>query len=82
VLSEIPAEWRKAVNRWSRSNRRHLREVDGRPAPSRNDEYLFYQNLVGAWPLEPPDDETLKTLVGRMQQYMEKATREAKSHTS
>lgn len=82
VLSEIPAEWRKVVHRWSRSNRRHLREVDGRPAPSRNDEYLFYQNLVGAWPLEPPDDETLHTLVARMQQYMEKATREAKSHTS
>jgi (1->4)-alpha-D-glucan 1-alpha-D-glucosylmutase len=59
-----------------------LRVVDGRPAPSRNDEYLFYQNLVGAWPLEPPDAETLNNLVQRMQQYMEKATREAKQHTS
>ena len=54
VLSEIPHLWRKAVNRWARLNRRHRREVDGQPAPSRNDEYLFYQSLVGVWPLAPP----------------------------
>ncbi|MCC6127547.1 MAG: malto-oligosyltrehalose synthase [Pirellulales bacterium] len=82
VLSEIPAAWRAAINRWTRLNRRHRREVDGRPAPCRNDEYLFYQNLVGIWPPEPPDAETQRTLIERMQQYMEKATREAKQHTS
>ena len=57
MLSEIPHLWRKAVNRWARLNRRHHREVDGQPAPSRNDEYLFYQSLVGVWPLAPPDGE-------------------------
>ena len=82
VLSEIPSLWRAAVNRWTRLNRRHHRDVDGGPAPSRNDEYLFYQNLLGIWPLEPPDAKTLQNLVERMQQYMEKATREAKLHTS
>ena len=51
VLSEMPHLWRKAVNRWARLNRRHRREVDGQPAPSRNDEYLFYQTLMGVWPL-------------------------------
>ncbi|MGD0901132.1 MAG: malto-oligosyltrehalose synthase, partial [Thermoguttaceae bacterium] len=54
VLSEVPHLWRAAVNRWARVNRRHRREADGLPAPSRNDEYLFYQTLVGVWPLEPP----------------------------
>ena len=54
VLSEIPRIWRKAVNRWARLNRRHRREADGQPAPSRNDEYLFYQSLLGVWP--PGDD--------------------------
>ena len=24
--------------------------VDGEPAPDRNDEYRFYQALLGAWP--------------------------------
>ena len=82
VLSEIPRQWRKAVNRWARLNRRHHREVDGQPAPSRNDEYLFYQTLVGIWPLEPPQGDGLAALVARVTTYMEKAAREAKVHTS
>ncbi|MGO8752009.1 MAG: malto-oligosyltrehalose synthase [Thermoguttaceae bacterium] len=82
VLSEIPLLWRAAVNRWARLNRRHRRDVAGQPAPSRNEEYLFYQNLLGVWPLEPPDTTHRGQLADRMQQYMEKATREAKLHTS
>lgn len=82
VLSEIPHVWRKAVNRWARLNRRHHREVDGQPAPSRNDEYLFYQSLIGIWPLTPPDGKSFRELAARIAAYMEKATREAKVHTS
>jgi (1->4)-alpha-D-glucan 1-alpha-D-glucosylmutase len=40
--------------------------------PDRNDEYLLYQTLVGAWPIE----------IGRVGEYMQKAAREAKRHTS
>ena len=82
VLSEIPHLWRKAVNRWARVNRRHRREVDGQPAPSRNDEYLFYQNLVGIWPPAIADAKEIARLTARMIAYMEKATHEAKVHTS
>ena len=82
VLSEIPHIWRTAVNRWARLNRRHRREVDGRPAPCRNDEYLFYQTLVGVWPLAPPHGKEFDELRDRLRAYMEKATREAKLHTS
>lgn len=82
VISEMPRQWRSAVNRWSRLNRRHRREVDGLPAPSRNDEYLLYQTLFGTWPLDPPNAESWKRFVERMQEYMEKATREAKLRTS
>jgi (1->4)-alpha-D-glucan 1-alpha-D-glucosylmutase len=82
VLSEIPREWGRMINRWTRINRRHHREVDGSPAPSRGDDYLFYQTLVGVWPIEPPDEETHSSLVARLQAYMEKATREAKINTS
>ena len=28
------------------------RSIDGEPAPDRNDEYRFYQALVGCWPVE------------------------------
>ncbi len=82
VLSEIPHLWRTAVNRWTRLHRRRRREVEGQPAPSRNDEYLFYQTLVGVWPLAPPTGEDLLALTDRMRAYMEKATHEAKLHTS
>ncbi len=82
VLSEIPRDWQVAVNRWSRLNRRKRCEVDGQPAPSRNDEYLFYQSLLGIWPPGPVDDQEHARLVERLQAYMEKATREAKQRTS
>ena len=39
--------------------------------PDRNTEYLLYQTLVGAWPIEE----------SRLLAYMEKAIREAKEHT-
>ena len=82
VLSEIPNEWRGEVVRWARINRSRRREVDGREAPSRNDEYLIYQSLVGAWPLETLDDDGLTEFRGRIKAYVEKAIREAQVHTS
>ncbi len=82
VLSEIPNEWRAQLVRWARINRSRRREVDGREAPSRNDEYLLYQTLLGAWPLEEPDEEGLAAFRERVLAYMEKALREGKVHTS
>lgn len=82
VLAEIPQRWRAAVNRWARFNRRHRMELDGQPAPSRNDEYLFYQTLVGVWPLTPLDDRQREELTQRLQRHLEKAAREAKLRTS
>jgi len=82
VLSEAPAAWRQAVNRWSRMNRTRRREVGGRPAPSRDDEYLLYQTLIGTWPLAEPDDAGLDAYRQRIEAYMLKAAREAKARTS
>ena len=48
LLSEIPEAWAAAVERWAAHNERHKR--DG--MPDRNLEYLLYQTLVGAWPIE------------------------------
>ena len=52
VLSEIPEAWRRAVAEWMRINARHRSRIGGLWAPDRNDEYLFYQTLVGVWPAE------------------------------
>ena len=82
VLSEIPESWRKGLFRWSRQNRKFKMDVDGRPAPSRNEEYLLYQTLVGTWPWCNPEDEEFARFRGRIKEYMLKAMREAKVHTS
>ena len=82
VLSELPEEWRRHVGRWSRVNRSKRRTVDGEPAPSRNDEYLLYQTLLGAWPLETLDPEGMAAFRERIEQYMIKAVREAKLRSS
>ncbi|CAN5354247.1 malto-oligosyltrehalose synthase [soil metagenome] len=82
VLSEIPDRWQERALRWAQMNAGKRPMDDGHPIPDRNDEYLLYQTLVGAWPLEELDEEAHGGFVARIQQYMEKATREAKVHTS
>jgi (1->4)-alpha-D-glucan 1-alpha-D-glucosylmutase len=82
VISELPAVWRLAVRRWSRINRSKKRTVEGEAAPSRNDEYLLYQTLIGSFPAEPPDADGLTDYRDRIESYMVKAAREAKVRTS
>jgi (1->4)-alpha-D-glucan 1-alpha-D-glucosylmutase len=82
VLSEMTQAWRKTIERWSRINRLRKREVEGQPAPSLNDEYLLYQTLIGSWPLEDLDEAGLMAYRERIEDYMIKAAREAKSRTS
>src|SRR5207253_10711053 len=48
LISVIPDDWRAAVLRWSAMIER-LRRTN---FPDRNMEYLFYQTLVGAWPIK------------------------------
>jgi (1->4)-alpha-D-glucan 1-alpha-D-glucosylmutase len=68
LLSGAPDAWIAAVRRWSAMTSGY--RTGG--FPDRNAEYVFYQALVGAWPVSPE----------RLLLYMEKATREAKVHTS
>jgi (1->4)-alpha-D-glucan 1-alpha-D-glucosylmutase len=82
VLSELPERWGDAIGRWREMNRSAKAEVDEAEAPDANAEYLFYQTLVGAWPPGLGADDARDELVGRMQEYMRKAAREAKVHTS
>jgi (1->4)-alpha-D-glucan 1-alpha-D-glucosylmutase len=81
VLSEVPAAWAAHVRRWRMMGRRFKQEVDGRAVPDRNDEYLLYQTLVGAWPADQAE-EPMESFAIRIGQYMEKATKEAKRRTS
>jgi (1->4)-alpha-D-glucan 1-alpha-D-glucosylmutase len=75
VLSELAETWEREVRRWSKMNE-PLR-AGGVPDP--NVELLIYQTLVGFWPV---DDDELDEVPQRLKQYLEKAAREAKTHTS
>ena len=84
VLSELPDLWRDALRRFARLNSRYKTHVDNAVAPDANDEYLFYQTVVGAWPMgdalaEPQAFEQFRR---RIREYMFKAIKEAKVKTS
>jgi (1->4)-alpha-D-glucan 1-alpha-D-glucosylmutase len=68
VLSEMPAEWDAAVRRWAEHNDRY-RSLG---YPDRTLEYVMYQSLVGAWPIDE----------ARLTQFLLKAAREANVHTN
>ncbi len=73
LLSEIPGDFARVARRWASTNERHRTTLaDATVWPDRNLEWLLYQTLVGAWPLSAE----------RLLAYAEKATREAKVHTS
>src|SRR4029078_10251795 len=78
VLSELASGWRLTLRRWSVMNRGAAREGDGAPAPHPKDEYLYYQSLLGIWPIEIPDGKELVGLKERLTSYMLRAVTDAK----
>jgi (1->4)-alpha-D-glucan 1-alpha-D-glucosylmutase len=68
ILSEIPERWAEILHQWSTMNAAAWQNR----VPDRHAEYLLYQTLIGAWPIDRD----------RCWQYMQKACREAKINTS
>jgi (1->4)-alpha-D-glucan 1-alpha-D-glucosylmutase len=68
ILSEIPERWAEALHGWSQLNATAWQNR----IPDRHAEYLLYQTLIGAWPIDAE----------RAWAYMLKACREAKINTS
>jgi (1->4)-alpha-D-glucan 1-alpha-D-glucosylmutase len=68
ALSEVPHEWSILVRGWMQGHEAY--RTGG--APDDNTRYLLYQTLAGAWPIDLP----------RIDAYMVKAAREAKTYTS
>jgi (1->4)-alpha-D-glucan 1-alpha-D-glucosylmutase len=70
ALSELADDWEAAFARWHEGNAPLRRRPDS--APDANEEWLLYQTLAGAWPID----------VHRVRQFVLKALREARVHTS
>jgi (1->4)-alpha-D-glucan 1-alpha-D-glucosylmutase len=77
ALAEIPGEWASVVAKWKLLNAPHLVTDNGMRAPSATFEYMLYQALLGAWPLQPDPDFN-----DRFQGYALKAAREGKQETN
>lgn len=80
VLSEMPGEWNAGLGDWAKLNLpKKRRSASGAEMPDRNDEYLLYQTLLGAWPAggEVPED-----FAERIKAYALKAAREAQVNTN
>ncbi len=72
VLSELPEEWEAKVKEWLEISKKYTSE------PTVNDLYFLFQTLVGVLPLNGQADESI---VDRVQEYLQKALREAKVKT-
>jgi len=75
VLSELPGLFKKAVKRWKKINA----EAKTEQMPDENDEYFMYQTLLGIYPMDKKPTEDFQD---RVKNYMQKALREAKQHSS
>ncbi len=85
AISEQPRAWRSGLQKWRTLNRRHKTRLEEEEAPDANEEYLFYQILLGTWPLQAngePAPEVDGNYIERIQAYMAKALKEAKLNTS
>ena len=85
ILTEMPEEWRRQVETWTRILRARRGDVERTAAPDRDDVYMLYQMFVGSWPidmLDAPSDEQREAYGARIHAAIEKSLREAKRRSS
>ncbi len=73
VLSDIPETWFEKIIEWQQFNSDIKGIVDA------NDEYFIYQSLVGSYPFP---EESAEDFESRINEYLQKALREAKTHSN
>jgi (1->4)-alpha-D-glucan 1-alpha-D-glucosylmutase len=78
ALTELSHDWALQVENWRRINSGLIANVGGIRVPSGAHEYLFYQALLGAWPIQTVG----AGFIERVQAFMRKAAREGKQQTS
>src|SRR5690606_23332270 len=75
LLSQIPDRWKSLIKEWMKMNQPLKKTINGKTAPSVNDEYFLYQSLIGGF---PQDLKVEESYIKRLQEYMVKVLREAK----
>lgn len=75
VLTDLPEEWFQILQDWQELTA-DLKKNDD---PDANDEYLICQTLLGSYPMPGQED---RDYADRIQEYLQKALREAKRHSN
>jgi (1->4)-alpha-D-glucan 1-alpha-D-glucosylmutase len=78
AVSDLAEEWAENVAQWRRLNSDLVDARRSERIPAAAHEYMIYQALIGAWPLDGPDPEFVDRLIA----YAIKAAREGKQQTS
>ncbi len=79
AVAAMAEEWIQKVNSWRDMNASLKKTLNGKPAPSANDEYFIYQSLIGAFPEDLKITDSFKE---RTHAFLDKALREAKVETT
>ena len=75
VLSDLAEEWFSNVRDWREMNE----PLKNNNKPDVNDEYFIYQTIAGAYPMPGEEEDNF---AGRIQEYLQKAFREAKVNSN
>ncbi|MBO9657270.1 MAG: malto-oligosyltrehalose synthase [Chitinophagaceae bacterium] len=79
LLSELTDDWNQLVWECRKLAEPSRVQLDGKPAPSLNDEYFLYQTIIGSLP-----DDLIATeeYINRAKDYLIKALRESKLNSN
>ncbi|QNF34747.1 malto-oligosyltrehalose synthase [Adhaeribacter swui] len=75
VLTDLPEEWLQKVQEWQQLTQDLIKEHK----PDVNDAYFIFQTLVGAYPILAEEEASF---ADRLQEYLQKALREAKINSN
>ncbi|HEX2394266.1 MAG TPA: malto-oligosyltrehalose synthase, partial [Bacteroidales bacterium] len=79
VISDMPKAWISFYNEWSVRVNKYLLQVNGKSVPDENEKYFICQVILGALPMDGRPDVPF---VLRLEEYLRKALREAKTNTT
>ena len=79
LLCEFPQEWKTEVLGWMQLNTQFREKLNGKTAPTVNDEYYLYQAILGGF---PADLTITPEWIDRLVAYEVKVLREAKVNSN
>jgi (1->4)-alpha-D-glucan 1-alpha-D-glucosylmutase len=83
ALAEDATRFAGLIDGWRKAHRGAIIELDGRPAPEAEVEWMIFQTLIGHWPVDltADDREGIADFAQRVSAFVEKSLREAKLRT-